>query len=297
MKEIVKMKLEFENNKVIMRGIEDFDPKHIFDCGQCFRWNENEDGSFTGVARERVVRVSKKDGAVTIENADEKDFNEIWMDYFDLKTDYSKIKEVLEEQDVYLKNSVEFGYGIRILKQELFEIMISFIISANNRIPMIKKAIGNLSKEYGEKIGDFDGMEHYSFPKAEVLAAASEEDIKSCKTGFRAKYIKRACEMVASKELDLESIIEMNDDDARKELLKVPGIGPKVADCIMLFGLSRPRSFPVDVWVKRVMEEFYVEEGMSLKKIGDYAFDKFGDLAGYAQQYLFYYAREKGIGK
>ncbi|CEN85897.1 DNA-3-methyladenine glycosylase family protein [Paraclostridium sordellii] len=291
------MKIYEKDNKVILEGVSDFDPKHIFECGQCFRWKDQGDGSYTGVAKGRVINVSREGDTIYLKNTNLEDFKNIWKDYFDLDTDYSKIKNELRNMDEYLEKATEFGWGIRLLRQDPWEMIISFIISSNNRIPMIQKAIKNLSREYGTYIGSYEGEDYYDFPTPQQLSKASIEEIRACSTGFRDKYIKSTTEEVIKNNDDVYSYRNLSTEDCIKELLKFNGIGPKVGDCIALFGMQKYDTFPVDVWVKRVMQEFYVEDDMSLPKIRKYAIDKFGNLSGFAQQYLFYYARELGIGR
>ncbi|MCU9815472.1 DNA-3-methyladenine glycosylase family protein [Paraclostridium sp. AKS73] len=291
------MKVYEKENSVVIEGALDFDPKHIFECGQCFRWKAEDDGSYTGVAKGRVINVSREGNTVYLKNTNLEDFNTIWKSYFDLDTDYAKIKNELKSMDEYLEKATEFGWGIRILRQDPWEMLISFIISSNNRIPMIQKAISNLSREYGTYIGKFNGVDYYDFPTPEQLSKASIVDIRACSTGFRDKYIKATTERVISENEDVYNYENLGTEDCRKKLMEFNGVGPKVCDCIALFGMQKYDTFPVDVWVKRVMQEFYVEDDMSLPKIRKYAIDKFEDLSGFAQQYLFYYARELGIGR
>lgn len=291
------MKVYEKENSVVIEGALDFDPKHIFECGQCFRWKAEDDGSYTGVAKGRVINVSREGNTVYLKNTNLEDFNKIWKSYFDLETDYTKIKNELKSMDEYLEKATEFGWGIRILRQDPWEMLISFIISSNNRIPMIQKAISNLSREYGTYIGKFNGVDYYDFPTPEQLSKASIADIRACSTGFRDKYIKATTERVISENEDVYDYENLATEDCRKKLMEFNGVGPKVCDCIALFGMQKYDTFPVDVWVKRVMQEFYVEDDMSLPKIRKYAIDKFEDLSGFAQQYLFYYARELGIGR
>ncbi|MBZ6006428.1 MULTISPECIES: DNA-3-methyladenine glycosylase family protein [Paraclostridium] len=291
------MKVYEKENSVVIEGALDFDPKHIFECGQCFRWKAEDDGSYTGVAKGRVINVSREGNTVYLKNTNLEDFNTIWKSYFDLETDYAKIKNELKNMDEYLEKATKFGWGIRILRQDPWEMLISFIISSNNRIPMIQKAISNLSREYGTYIGKFNGVDYYDFPTPEQLSKASIADIRACSTGFRDKYIKATTERVISENEDVYNYENLGTEDCRKKLMEFNGVGPKVCDCIALFGMQKYDTFPVDVWVKRVMQEFYVEDDMSLPKIRKYAIDKFEDLSGFAQQYLFYYARELGIGR
>lgn len=291
------MKVYEENNTVILEGVADFNPKHIFECGQCFRWHKEADNSYTGVAKGRVINVSQKDNKIYLDNTNLKDFEEVWYNYFDLGTNYTDIKNTLKNMDEHLNKASEFGYGIRILKQDGWEMLISFIISSNNRIPMIQKAIENLSRNYGTYIRNYRGKDYYAFPTPEELNKVSQEEIRACQTGFRDKYIKSTTENVIKDNENISGYTSLSTDDCIKELKKFNGVGPKVADCIALFGMQKYDTFPVDVWVKRVMQEFYVSEDMSLPKMRTYAIDKFGNLAGFAQQYLFYYARELGIGR
>ena len=283
-----------KNNQIIIEGIsDDFEPQHVFDCGQCFRWIRQEDGSYTGVVQGRVINVKKENDLIIFDNTNKEDFENLWFDYFDLGRDYTKIKNKLRVMDEYLEKATEFGTGIRILQQDGWEML----ISANNRIPMIQRAINNLSERYGKFIGEYKGKKYYAFPTPEELSHVSVEDIRACQTGFRDKYIKSVVDYVTENKEDVLSYRKLSTDECVKELIKFNGVGPKVADCIALFGMQKYDTFPVDVWVKRVMEEFYVEENLSLPKIRKFALDKWGDLAGFAQQYLFYYARELGIGR
>lgn len=292
------MKIIEKDNKIILDGIsEDFDPQHVFDCGQCFRWLKEEDDSYTGVVQGKVVNVKKENDLIIFDNTNKEDFDNIWFNYFDLGRDYSEIKNELKVMDEYLEKATEFGKGIRILQQDGWEMLISFIISANNRIPMIQRAINNLSQKYGKFIGQYRGKKYYAFPTPEELSQASVEDIRVCQTGFRDKYIKSVVDYVKENNENVLFYRRLNTDECIKELMKFNGVGPKVADCIALFGMQKYDTFPVDVWVKRVMEEFYVEDNLSLPRIRQFALEKFGDSAGFAQQYLFYYARELGIGR
>lgn len=290
---------EIENG-VVIENVKNFELAHVFDCGQCFRWSRQERGSYIGVAFGRVIEVLKKGSDIVIYNTDKKEFEEIWVHYFDLNRDYSAIKEILS-RDELLKQSVEFGHGIRILQQEPFELVISFIISANNRIPMIKRAINNISSKWGKELM-YKGKTYYAFPSPKELSEAAVEELEACGVGFRAKYIADTADKVYKssseeykQEYDLSFIKEQSDDDCHELLQKFNGVGPKVADCIMLFSMGKYSAFPVDVWVKRAMQHFYLAPDVSLKKIRDFGRGKFGSLSGFAQQYLFYYARENNI--
>lgn len=282
-----------EKNRLIIKDVQDFDPKHIFECGQAFRWTLEEDHSYTIVAFGKILNIKKEDHDIIFLGTDIEDFNNIWYNYFDLGRDYTTIKKELSK-DPILKEATEFGQGMRILNQDPFETIISFIVSANSHIPKIKKSIDLISRNYGEGIDD----KYYRFPTAEALSKVDPKDIREiCKVGFRDVRIVETSKRIFNKEIDLNIIRDLNREDAKKALITLPGVGPKVADCILLFAFHKEDAFPVDVWVKRVMEYFYLKEEFSPKQIEIYGDQKFGKLAGYAQQYLFYYARELGLGK
>lgn len=274
---------------IVFKDVKDFEPKHIFDCGQCFRWNEEPDGSYIGVASKKAARISKIHEDVYIYGAEIEDAD-FWISYLDLNRDYKRIKEVLSK-DKILKEAIKHGEGIRILNQEIFETIISFIISANNRIPMIKRAVENISKKFGKEI-IFDNKTYYAFPSPEELKNATVENLKDCGCGFRAEYIVETTRQILNGNVDLSEIKNMSTDKAHKELMNFKGIGPKVADCILLFSMGKHDAFPVDVWVKRVMQHFYLAPDVSLAKIREYGRNTFGEYSGFAQQYLFYYVRE-----
>ena len=273
-----------------------FELADIFDCGQCFRWNKEPDGSYTGVFAENVLNVSKEGNTVTFKGICNGNIEEICRNYFDLDRDYNDIRDKLSKIDENLKVSVEYGKGIRILNQDLWETIISFIISANNNIPRIKGIIERLSKEYGKKI-TYEGKDYYTFPTPESLSKATVQDFRNLGLGFRDIRLYEATNMIINKEVDLEKLKDMNTLEAREELLKLSGVGPKVADCILLFSnLKRFDVFPIDVWVRRVMNELYIkkedETKVTKKEIQKLADSKFGDMQGLAQQYLFYWKRE-----
>lgn len=289
------MKITEVKNGLVLEDVNDFDARHIFECGQCFRWTKDEDGSYTGVAFGKVlnVRSDYEKGIVILDNTNLKDFREIWFDYFDLGRDYGAIKKELA-RDPVLDMAIKHGKGIRILKQEPWELLISYIISANNSIPMISRSIGLLSEMYGRKI-QYNGRDYYAFPTPSELQKADLEGLSLCRAGFRCKYIYQAVRMISEGEIRLEEIAARDIGEARKELMRIPGVGPKVADCIMLFSMGKYDAYPVDVWVKRVTEYFFLGKDVKMKDIHDFAAKKFGDLAGFAQEYLFYYARLQKI--
>lgn len=286
-----------ENHKIIIKNMGDFEPKHIFECGQAFRWQVEEDDSYTAIHRIKVINVKRNGKDIIFSNTNMDDFKNIWYDYFDLGRDYGEIKKELSK-DPILKEAINFGEGIRILNQDPYETTISFIISANNQIPRIKRSIELISQNYGESIGSYNNKEYFSFPSPEILASIDEKELEdNCKVGYRAKYIVNTSRMIKNKEINLDKLFQLPMETAKEILMKLPGVGPKVSNCILLFSLNKNEAFPVDVWVKRVMENLYFKENTSIKKISAYAEENFGSLGGFAQQYLFYYARELGIGR
>jgi N-glycosylase/DNA lyase len=287
-------KVKEEQDRIIIGNVRDFDPVHIFECGQCFRWLKERDGSFTGVVRGKVVNVSMELEDLIIVNSDFNDFCNVWFDYFDLGRDYSEIKKKLCVDDT-MREAIKYGHGIRILRQELWETLISFIISANNRIPRIMKSISVLSAEFGEEIS-FDNKNYYSFPGIDLLSDSSVEQLEVCKGGFRCKYIYNTANIIRQGSINLDVLDTVSTEEARVELTKLPGVGNKVADCTLLFSGKKHDVFPTDVWVKRVMEELYFKREAGFNEIQEFAKGYFGGLSGFAQQYLFYYARGNKIG-
>lgn len=302
-----------KEQKYIIENQNSFELKDIFECGQCFRWNEQEDGSYIGVIKNGVIQV-KKEKKICKEMNGEKEINKtkeiititgkcdgnlqgIVEKYFDLKRDYEKIKSQLENIDEYLKTSIEYGKGIRILNQDLWETIISFIISANNNIPRIKGIIERISQKYGNEI-EWNEKKYYTFPTPDQLKDVTVQEFRNLGLGFRDIRLYETTQMILNKEVDLEKLRKNpNTQEVRNELLKLSGVGPKVADCILLFSdLKRFDVFPIDVWVRRVMNDLYIRESdeskVSKAKIEKLAEEKFGDLKGLAQQYLFYWRRE-----
>ncbi len=291
------MEIIQNGESLILRDQDKFYPEHILECGQAFRWDKELDGSYTLVAFNRVINISKFKDNVVIKNTTIEDFENIWKNYFDLDTNYKEIQGSFFEDEI-LQEAMAYGDGIRILNQDPFETIISFIISANNRIPQIKKSIDLLSRTYGDFIENYNGKDYYSFPKPQALSKAPVEEVREiCRVGFRDKRIVGVSQLVANKEIDIENYFNMSREEIKEDLIKLPGIGPKIADCITLFAFNKKDSFPVDVWIKRVMEALYFKEVVNKNKVGELGREKFGKYAGVAQQYLFYYGRENSIGK
>ena len=267
-------------------NVKDLDLTHTFECGQCFRWVPAEGGSYAGAAGDKIARIRLENGSLTVEASGGD--AEFWKNYFDLGTDYGKIKRDLASGEPRIADACRYGSGIRILRQDPFETIISFIISQNNNIPRIRKNIESLCRTYGKPVEgseelSCDNETLYSFPDPEVLAAASVSDLADLKLGYRSSYIKASA----------EQYLKEGCPECREELLSFRGIGPKVANCIMLFGLRDTAAFPVDTWVKQIMNDMYGFGMNDVKGMQAFAAEKFGDLAGYAQQYLFYYYRDR----
>jgi N-glycosylase/DNA lyase len=267
--------------EIEITGVTDFDPIRIFECGQCFRWNADESGVYTGVAQNRAARLHRVGKSVRISGSTE-DFETIWRSYFDLDLDYEKIRRQLCIDD-FMQKATDFGAGIRILRQDKWEALCSFIISQCNNIPRIKRIIDTLCREFGNKI-EFENKTYYTFPAAEVLAPLYESDLAPLRCGYRASYIISAAKAVAEGTLDLEELSRQTAETAREKLKHLHGVGNKVADCAILFGLNMLDAFPQDVWIKRAIAEQYGK-----------TFDPkiFTPYAGIAQQYIFYYTRSK----
>ena len=284
-----------KKQELIIDKNNDFELKDIFDCGQCFRWNKNDDGSYTGVIKNGVLNVKCDKSKIYFNGILNEDIRKIVNDYFDLNRDYTKIKQELSKIDEYMENSINYGKGIRILNQDLWETIISFIISANNNIPRIKGIIERLSQRYGTEI-EFESVKYYLFPTVEQLKNVTVAEFRGIGLGFRDIRLYETTHMILNNEVDLENLQNLDTKSAREELLKLSGVGPKVADCILLFStLKRFDIFPIDVWVRRVMNDLYIknpeENKVNKNLITKIAFEKFGNLAGIAQQYLFYWKR------
>ena len=261
---------------MIIENITDFDTEQTLDCGQAFRWTKQEDGTFKGIAGGKAVSIGLVENSIIIDGADDTD-KEFWTHYLDLDLDYGNIRKSLSQMHPILNEAAQFAPGIRILNQDPWEALCSFIISQNNNIPRIKGIVERLCREFGDKITE----ECYTFPNAEIIAQLSPEDLQPIRAGFRARYIIDGARKVADGEIDLEKIRTMEINDARKELMKITGVGIKVADCTLLYGLHRLDCFPLDVWMKRAMSTLFP----------DVSPDFFGEYAGIAQQYIFHYSR------
>lgn len=274
--------ITFEKNAARVDGIKDFDIGQTFDCGQCFRFEQSGNG-WQGVQRGSWARFEQPSpDTLLIYGADESNING-WLHFLALDADYAAVKRELAEKfgGETIKNAMEYGGGIRILRQEPWETVCSFIISQNNNIPRIKKIIAVMSESFGKPF-EANGEKYYAFPTADALYEAGEDKIFALKTGFRAKYIYDAAARVCDGRLALDALENAGADELTNALTQVCGIGPKVAACASLYGFGHTEAFPIDVWIKRVLAKYY-PQGLDIASLGQYA--------GIAQQYLFYYER------
>lgn len=281
----------------LILDVKPFNLKYTLECGQCFRWiryKENGnvvENTYLGVIKDRVIKINQNDGKLYIFSNDTNNLKEVVQDYFDLKEDYKAIEEEISTIDENVNKAVKNTIGTRILNQYNFETLMSYIISANNNIPRIARSVNTIAEKYGKKV-NFEDRDYYLFPSAEDLKDVSEEEFQRCGVGFRARYLKHTVKDILDGKIDLKDIENIDTENAEKLLLSLQGVGPKVADCILLFSYSRKDVFPVDVWVKRVMENLYFKKATSLKDISIYAKNNFGRYAGIVQQHLFYNIRE-----
>lgn len=262
---------------VELLGVTDFGLAETLDCGQSFRWRQEEDGSFSGVAFGRELRLGWEGDALLLHRVTLEEYDQIWRDYFDLAFDYGALKRELAKISPAMAEATRYAPGMRLLRQEPWEALCSFIISQNNNIPRIKGIILRMCEQFGEPLPGGG----YAFPTPQAIAGQEPERLQPLRAGFRAKYLLDAARKVAGGEIDLNKTAALPLDEARAELQKIQGIGPKVADCVLLYGMHRLEAFPMDVWMKRAMGVLFPGEPPSL----------FGKYAGIAQQYLFHYSR------
>lgn len=297
-------KIKQKVNHIIIEGVKDFSLRHILECGQCFRWEKESDASYTVTAGGRVANLKEKpsqsgqEGAVDIEieNYDQNDGEDFWGRYLDLNRNYGEIKKTLLQKDpsLHMKEAVAYGAGMRILRQDPWETVISFIISQNNNIKRIQKCIEQLCGQYGPSLGAYRGKARFGFPSADTLAALCAEDLADCRLGYRAAYILSTARKVASEgEIRLKEAGEGDFKVMMDYLQSLSGVGPKVANCVALFAFGRFESFPIDVWVRKAMSLLYGLDEKDLSAMAAFASQAYGDMGGFAQQYLFYHMRER----
>ena len=270
------MKAFADGNNYIIKRIKNLDLAQTLDCGQAFRWSVDADGVWSAVVGKRVCRVAQKDDSITFFDCDEQFFCEFYKKYFDIDRDYGEVLSAISENEI-LKNASDVASGIRILRQDAWETICSFIISQNNNIPRIKGIIDRLCSNFGEDLGNG----YYTFPSAEKIAHLSVDDLSVIRSGFRAKYILDAAKKLTSGEVSIAKIETLSTADAKIELMKIYGVGEKVAECVLLFAFARMDAFPKDVWIKRAMRKLFDGNLPECAK----------DYAGIVQQYIFHYAR------
>lgn len=285
-----------EDDNTIIKDVSDFNLEQTLECGQCFRFYKQDENDYVVVQRNELLHIKQTDNDLIFYGVDSKKVKEVWIPYFDLERDYSKIKEYLLSKDETLKPAIDEKYGVRLLNQEFHEMLISFIISQNKQIPHIKKIVQIISEEYGEYLDEVNGQKYYSFPSVEVLGKITEEDYRKMKTGFRAPYLYDASQRLYAGNINAEMFKNLNEQEAVKELTKIKGVGEKVANCVMLFSLGYRSAFPIDVWIKRIMETLYFKKETSKEIIASFAKEQYGQYGGYAQQYLFCFGRDSKLG-
>lgn len=284
-----------------LSDIKAFNIKHIFDCGQCFRRNEQTDGSYIGIFWNNVLNIVQWNDSITFHWYFDWDIDSIVKYYFNLDRDYDSIKKKLSKVDPYIKQSIDYWWGIRLLNQDLWETIISFMISANNNIPRIKTIIERMCVAYWHEISR-KWNSYYTFPLPEDLKDVSILNFRDLWLWFRDERIFNMVRLVLDWKLCLSNLYKEDTETIRETLLQINWIGPKVADCILLFSnLKRMEVFPIDVRVRRVMNILYIHNSDETKvdknQILSIANEKFGDLAWIAQEYLFYRARTNLLKK
>lgn len=276
---------------------EDFNLKETLECGQCFHFNSIDENEYVLTAYDNMLHIRQDEKQLIFYNTDEEQYQKLWKRYFDLERDYGSIKRELLKKDDKLEEAITAMSGVRILNQEFFETLISFIISQNKQIPHIKKIVADISERYGTYKGEVKGIPMYAFPEVSQLRRAGLEDLKELKTGFRAPYIYDAVSRVYEGSISYDELVKLDSAAGIEKMCEIKGVGNKVASCVSLFALGKRDSFPIDVWIKRIMEYLYFDgEEVSKDNIARLAKERFGELGGYAQQYLFYYGKTVKLG-
>ena len=273
-----KMDVQFTTHGAVIHTDDSFNLTNTFECGQCFRWEKISNSTYSGIVFGKEVTLSQQNGCFLLSPCTPQELDDCWRTYFDLDTDYRPIRQTLSAVSPALRSAVESIDGIRILRQDPWEALCSFILSQNNNIPRIKGIICRLCETFGEKCGS-----GYTFPSADILAKENAETLSPLRAGFRTKYILDAAQKISSGEVDLSSLYTAPMDECRKELMKIKGVGAKVAECTLLYGLHRLEAFPVDVWMKKALACEFAGCTPEL----------FGEYAGIAQQYIFHYIRTR----
>ena len=289
--------LSQDEGDTVLLQVENFDLKKTLESGQCFRWRKESDGSYTGVVNSRIINARQIHEKLLLFPATEADVRTLWIPYFDLDSDYSKMNRSIRNIAPWMSDPLNTGSGIRILKQDPWEITITFILSANNNIARISGSVARLAERYGPFLGTFQSRSYYGFPSVEILQKLEINDWKALGAGYRAGYLHQAVARWEHFRREIEVLDEHDRDVSgwkiRSLLEELPGVGPKVSACISLFGWGYLHQFPVDVWISRILPRLWPQAPGSNREMEEAAVDLFGDMAGYAQQLLFYYARHK----
>lgn len=264
---------------MIKVNVSHFNIDQICHSGQCFRMRENERGYYEVIASGKYLELQQEGDCLTLFCSQE-DYDMLWKSYLSLDEDYGTIIDQIDTEDHYMNTAMEFGWGMRILKQDFWEIIVSFLISQQNNIPRIQKCIQTICERYGEEKQNSYGETYYAFPTPQALSVLGENELRDCNLGYRAKYILRTAQAIANGEVSLDAISALPYEEARTELQKFYGVGIKVAECICLYGLHHLDAFPVDTHIKHVLDENYPN---------GFPFDRYRGVAGVFQQYAFYY--------
>ena len=296
------MKIRKRKNDVIIEEVKDFLLSQILECGQCFRFDEIDKEEYVVVANNRLLHIKQEKDTLIFYDTTKEDVTEFWVHYFDLDKDYRQIKTFLRRKDEKLRPIIKDRWGVRIINQDFHEALITFIISQNKQIPHIQKIVNDLSEKYGKYLGKINDKKYYAFPTINKLGTLTEKQWRDLKVGFRAPYLMDAAEMLSKRRLKYNTFFEygnrIDEKYARNILTSIKGVGDKVANCVMLFSLGYTSSFPIDVWIKRIMETMYFGgDEVSKEEIAEFAKKTYGKYGGYAQQYLFYYGRDNNLGK
>ena len=290
------MKAEEKNGCIIIEKVSDFLLSQTLECGQCFHFYKLAEEEYVVVAYDKMLHIKQNGEELIFYNTSKEDYHNIWRKYFDLDRDYSSIKSFLIKADKKLVPAINEKYGVRILNQQFSETLMSFIISQTKQIPQIKQVVNTISERYGKCVGEYLGKQSYSFPDINALKAITKEEFLECKAGFRAEYLVEAAKFLENR-MNEDFFSEYTYDEAKAKLMSIKGVGEKVANCVLLFSLGYRNAFPVDVWIKRTMEELYFHKETNKTVIQKFGEERFKEYGGYAQQYLFYFGKTVYQGK
>lgn len=270
---------------MIIKPDDDFDLNKIADSGQCFRWEKTDDHTYR-IPHKGFCLYIRELGAGAFElDCPEEEFDAVWSDYFDLQECYSGIRaRINPEEDPFLHKAAEYEKGIRILRQDPWEMLVTSIITQNRNIPAIQRSVSLLSEACGEKQTDAKGLHYYTFPEPEAILSLTDSDLNACRLGYRCKYVRAAAEAVVAGDINLDAVRAMDEPEAVAALTKLYGVGTKVASCVTLFGMHHLDAFPIDVWIQRILAAEYPD---------GYPFEKYSPYNGIYQQYMFAYYRKK----